>query len=109
MYRIKELRLEKGWSQRELARRINASPKTVNFWENDVNEPSASFVIALANAFECTTDYLLAREDDYGVVNVMRELSADEMRMIAKYSSLDKDERKNLMLYAEFMEFKHRP
>ena len=61
MYRIKQLREERGWSQRALAAEIGANPKTVNFWERGASEPSAGFVMALADAFECTADYVLGR------------------------------------------------
>lgn len=103
MLRIKQLREERGWSQRALALKIGANPKTVNFWERGASEPSAGFVIALANAFECTADYLLGREDDLGAVNVQRELSEEEKGILSAYSALDKSRRRQLLDFATFL------
>jgi putative transcriptional regulator len=46
--RVKELRLEKGWSQGELATRLGVSRQTVNAIENERYDPSLplAFVIA---------------------------------------------------------------
>lgn len=103
MLRIKQLREERGWSQRALAARIGANPKTVNFWEREVSEPSAGFVVALADAFECTADYVLGRSDDLGVVNVQRELSGEEKNILSLYSALGREKRKQLTDFALFL------
>lgn len=106
MLRIKQLRLESNLSQRALAAKINADPKTVNFWERGVCEPSAGFVVALANVFECTTDYVLGREDDLGNVNVMRELSEDEKEILSLYGKLDKKEKEEAKSFINYLRSK---
>ena len=54
--KIKELRIEKGFSQMQLAKIIGVSQKAVDYWERNVNEPKASYVIALVKTFELTFD-----------------------------------------------------
>ncbi len=103
MYRIKQLREEKGLSQRALAKKIGASFKAVNFWENGKVEPSAKFICALADVFECTCDYLLGRSDDLGNVNVMRELSEEEKLLLGLYSSLDRRQSKEAIDFINFL------
>jgi len=61
--RIKELRMEKGLSQPQLARAIGCSKGQISFWENGLNEPKASYVVKLADVFGVSTDYLLGRTD----------------------------------------------
>lgn len=90
-------------SQRALAKRINANQKTVNFWERGESEPSAGYLIALADLFECTTDYILGREDDTGAVNVMRELSEGEKELLGIYEHMTGVERIEWKHYAEFL------
>ncbi len=102
MLRIKQLRCERNLSQRALAQKIGSSQKAVDLWEKGINEPKADIVISLANVFECTTDYLLGREDDLGNVNVMRELSDDEREFLNLHSMLDKKEREEV---ADFMRY----
>ncbi len=54
--KIKELRIEKELSQRELAKLVGVSQKAVDYWERNVNEPKASYIIALIKIFEITFD-----------------------------------------------------
>ncbi len=61
--RIKELRADRGISQRELGKAIGVSQKAVDYWERGVNEPKASYITLLANYFEVSADYLLGLED----------------------------------------------
>lgn len=54
--KIKELRMEKGLSQMQLGKIIGVSQKAVDYWERNVNEPKASYIIALVNTFDITFD-----------------------------------------------------
>lgn len=103
MNRIKALRTENKLSQRELAEKICSSQKSVDYWEKGVAEPTAKFVIALADSFGCSTDYLLGREDDFGNVNVESDLSADESSLLSIYRNIDADKRAALMYFARFL------
>lgn len=60
---IKELRIEKGISQYQLGQEIGVSQKAIDYWEQGINEPKASYIIALADYFNVSTDYLLGRTD----------------------------------------------
>lgn len=103
MYRIKQLREEKGISQRTLAKQIGASPKAVNFWESGKVEPSAKFICALADVFECTCDYLLGRTDDLGNVNVMRKLSEKEKLVLELFSKLNAKQSEETTDFMSFL------
>lgn len=61
--RLKELRKEKGISQRELASEIGVTQKAIDFWEKEINEPKASYVVALSKYFAVPSDYLLGLID----------------------------------------------
>ncbi|MBR2334126.1 MAG: helix-turn-helix transcriptional regulator [Clostridia bacterium] len=50
--KIKELRIEKGLSQSELAKNIGVSQKAIDYWERNVNEPKSSYIIALVCFFD---------------------------------------------------------
>lgn len=58
--KIKELRIEKGLSQAALAKSISVSQKAIDFWERNVNEPKASYIILLVNYFGITFDDFFA-------------------------------------------------
>ena len=54
--KIKELRIENKLSQETLAKTIGVSQKAVDYWERNVNEPKASYIIALVKTFDVTFD-----------------------------------------------------
>ena len=58
--KIKELRIEKGLSQMQLGKWIGVSQKAVDYWERNVNEPKASYIIALVRTFDITFDEFFA-------------------------------------------------
>lgn len=60
--RIAILRISKGWSQAELARRIGVSASAVGMYEQGRREPSLGLLVRLAQEFGVTTDYLLMGE-----------------------------------------------
>lgn len=61
--RLKELRIEKNLSQRDLAKATGISQNAIAFWENNKRVPNVNAVVILARYFEVTTDYLLGEED----------------------------------------------
>lgn len=54
--KIKELRMEHGFSQSTLAKKINVSQKAVDYWERGVNEPKASYIMAIVRFFGVSFD-----------------------------------------------------
>ena len=61
--RLRDLRLEKGLSMKQLAQIINTTDATISYWENNINEPKISYLKAIATFFQVSTDYLLGLED----------------------------------------------
>lgn len=60
--RIKTLREARGWTQAELARRLNITRNGVNSWEQGLSMPSPACLVDLAKLFSVSTDYLLGVE-----------------------------------------------
>lgn len=56
---IAALRKEKGWTQVELAEKLQVSDKAVSKWEKDESSPSVEFFPALAELFGVSIDYLM--------------------------------------------------
>lgn len=57
--RIAALRRSKGWSQSELAQRLQVSPSAVGMYEQGRREPAAEVLVALSEQLGVTVDYLL--------------------------------------------------
>lgn len=61
--RLKDLRTEKGLTQRQLAKATGLSQTAIAQWENKLRQPGAGVIIILARYFEISADYLLDLED----------------------------------------------
>lgn len=107
MQRLKELREERNISQYELAAAIQTSRTNIGRWERGSNDPSSAQIIKLAEYFGCTTDFLLGREDDFGVVGagqVTSVFSSDgEIKLLSVYKSCDADKQRQILDFAEFI------
>ncbi|MBM9560625.1 helix-turn-helix domain-containing protein [Limosilactobacillus fermentum] len=62
--KIRQLRIEKDWSQERLAEEMHVSRQAVSKWESEGAEPELSKLQKLADLFGVTTDYLLRDEND---------------------------------------------
>ena len=61
--RLKELRSEKGLSQHALALELHYSQSIISEWEINNSEPTATAIVAVADYFDVSTDYLLGRKE----------------------------------------------
>ena len=57
--RICQLRTALGWSQVDLAARLNVAKQTVSNWENENIQPSIEMLVRLTHIFGVSADYLL--------------------------------------------------
>lgn len=67
--RIKKLRMEKGLTQSQLASALNVSTVVVARWESETRELKTGSIIALAEYFGVTTDYLLGITSHSTLIN----------------------------------------
>ena len=57
--KIISLRKSRGWSQEELAERLDVSRQSVSKWESGVSNPDLDKIVAMSTLFGVSTDYLL--------------------------------------------------
>ena len=60
---LKELRENRGISQKQLAEILNVRQSTVGMWENGKNKPEFSKILKLSEFFDVSVDYLLGRKE----------------------------------------------
>ncbi len=60
--KILALRKQHGWSQEELAEKLNVSRQSVSKWEGALSIPDLGKILEMANLFGVTTDYLIKDE-----------------------------------------------
>lgn len=61
--RLKELRINRGMKQSELAEHLLVDQRTISNWENGVNQPNIDTLAAIAKCLDVSTDYLLGIVD----------------------------------------------
>ena len=66
------LRKKKGWTQLELAERLNYSDKAVSKWERGESLPDVTILKQISELFEVTVDYLLVRDHESGNMPVSK-------------------------------------
>jgi putative transcriptional regulator len=60
--RVKELRLQRGWTQQELADVVGVSRQSINSIECNRYVPSLPLALAFARVFACPTDEIFTLE-----------------------------------------------
>ena len=61
--RIKDLRIENNYTQRELAAKIGLTPKMISFYEKGERVPPLDIIVKLVQIFNVSSDYLLGLSD----------------------------------------------
>lgn len=82
--KILSLRKKNGWSQEELAEKLNVSRQSISKWESTGSIPDINKILELAKIFGVSTDYLLKDDledveySDTGEVDNFRRVSLTE-------------------------------
>ncbi|MBQ9713705.1 MAG: helix-turn-helix domain-containing protein [Clostridia bacterium] len=105
---LKNLRLDKNLTQYELAKHLNIGQATIAGYESGAREPRIGILVEYANFFECSVDYLIGREDDFGNILIppikekaVQSISSDENRLLKIYRDLNAKNRIHVISYAE--------
>ena len=104
---IAELRQDKGLTQKELGDILCVSSGTISNYENGVHLPDVDKVIALANYFHVTTDYLLGRTSSNLPVELLQQAITNEKTLgdvMASFAKLPANRQAALSLIISDME-----
>jgi len=91
--RIKFLRESKKLTQHDLSEKINISRGNLSNYENDRFKPASDSIIAIADFFSVSTDWLLMGRENISV-------------NLKWYENLNRDERKEVEMFVDFIEFR---
>ena len=90
---IAELRKSKGWTQVELAERLNVSDKAVSKWESEGGFPEITQLPVLASIFDVSIDYLMTGKKDVSI-------SLDDMDATKRmFYLIERDDVDNYLKY----------
>lgn len=103
--KLKDLRTERQLTQNELSLKTGLSHGCIAMLEVGKRAPTGSTLILLADALECSVDYLLGREDDFGNVHVQGtapQLTADEKELLDIFRSLRREYKVQILEYTRY-------
>lgn len=86
--RLKNLRLDRGFTQQSLADKIGVSAITIRNWEHDKKKPNMDAIINIAEALRVSADILLDITSDTRPRKTVI-LSQDEKALLKRYRELD--------------------
>ena len=98
---LKELRLENGLTQMQLSEQLSIGQTTIAAYENGTREPHISSLIAYANYFNCSLDYLTGRTD-YGNENHI-DYTASEIKILRIYRKLNSELQEIMLNFANIL------
>ena len=96
--RFARLRKSKGYTQEQIAEKVNISYQAVSKWENDISSPDISILGELATILGVTVDELLGRVDPTKVELVEETKRKDIKDMLLKIIILDDGDKVNVKL-----------
>ncbi len=105
LHRLRELREARNLSQADIAKALNISRQSYNFYENDKRDPDTQTLKALADFFNVTIDYLLGRDEFERVKNKKNPLDRKE-KLLYKIISADPDTIAEVEQYLDYLETK---
>ncbi len=105
MNRIKELRIEKGLTQNQLASLLGINQTAAGKYERGELEPNLQNLIKLSHIFECSVDYIICNADDFGNITIHTEkpapLPQDEQTLLNNFRKLPQDLRHRAAVYMQ--------
>lgn len=90
--RIKQLREQAGYSQAQLAKRLDVTRSSVNAWEMGFSMPTTQYGVALAKLFHVSADYLLGLTASSSIV--LDGYTQEEIELLYKLIRYFDDQKK---------------
>ena len=102
--RLKELRLAKKLTQKDVAEVIKVSPQSYGYYENWVNKPDPETLIKLADFFNCSIDYLLGRENDFDFSSNNHNLTTPQSELLSSFNLLSSEDQNKVIGFIKALE-----
>ena len=77
--KLKALRIRQGLSKEALAKCLNVSKSTITAWETGANVPNTEKLLAIANFYNVSTDWIFSNElQEIELLHAWRNLSPEK-------------------------------
>ena len=99
--KLRALRKKSGYTQEDISRKLNIQRQTYCNYENDTRTPPLETVVALAEIYHVSVDYLV--RDSAASSDSDTGRSSHEKKLLSEFSSLSFSKQKEVI---EFIRFK---
>lgn len=89
--KVDALRLEKGWTIYELAKKAGVAPTTIYNWRDRLSSPTLSLLEAVCSAFKITVIDFLLNEDE------LTALTEEQKELIRLWNTLTSAQKKSIL------------
>ena len=101
--RLRDLRLEKGLLQKDVAGVLGVDRTTYAKYESEASEPNRDTLIRLAKYFGVSTDYLLEVTDVRGTPPTVIDEGRLDVELIERLASLTPEEQSKVDVFVQGM------
>lgn len=98
--RLNQLMREEKITEYKLTQELNLSKSAIWNWKQG-SLPTADKLIKLADYFEVSTDYLLGRSNDVGVIETNANLTAFQNKLLEVVAALPRDDQFQVLGFAQ--------
>ncbi len=89
--KVDALRLKKGWTIYELAKKAGVAPTTIYNWRDRLSSPTLSLLDAVCSAFEITVIDFLMGEDE------LTALTEEQKEVMRLWNGLKSEQKKSII------------
>ncbi|GGC89748.1 hypothetical protein GCM10007216_20600 [Thalassobacillus devorans] len=113
--RIRFLRIHHNWTQKKLSEEVGESSQVISNWERGYTTPSLENIVALADALDCTTDYLLGKSDQpFDILKKINDVLEDkgieetDLFYVYVWEELSREEIIQILNFFQFIRQSHK-
>ena len=117
--RLKELRLNAGYTGEEVGRMLQVSKSAISMWEKDLRSPSADLIERFADIYGVSTDYIITGRDSNAPKGYYLDQEAAEYAeylrtrphakiLFSASKDITKEDMEEAVRYIEYLKSKHK-
>lgn len=104
-HKLKQLRLNRGWSQEQLGRKIGIERNRISRYARGALWPTLELLVRMANIFEVSLDYLIRDTENMAINRISNKALLER---VEKANNLPEDDQTILVAILDAFIKKHR-
>lgn len=117
--RLKELRMNAGYTGEEVGRMLQVSKSAISMWEKDLRSPSADLIERFAEIYKVSTDYIITGRESNAPKGYYHDQEAAKYAeylrtrphakiLFSASKDMTKEDMEEAVRYIEYLKSKHK-